>query len=119
MGETINELRHEHGASEETLKGVFPPSWVAWAIEQPGENGMRQPTVVAELAAHDGESTTTRKAQHKLGKAANKIRLDNFMESLHNLPEEGSHPRKTILTGVARTRTWLWRECGAHKDQGL
>ena len=103
MGETINELRHEHGASEETLKGVFPPSWVAWAIEQPGENGMRQPTVVAELAAHDGESTTTRKAQHKLGKAVSKIKLDTFMEPLGNLPEEGYPPTQDDPYGGRET----------------
>ena len=74
-GEAINELHHEHGVSEEGLMRVLPPSWVAWALEQPGENGRRQPTVV-KLAAHDGESTTTRKAQHKLGQAINKIKLD-------------------------------------------
>ena len=90
-GEAINELHHEHGISEEGLKGILLPSWVAWALEQPGENGRRQPTV-AELAAHDGESTTTRKAQHELSKAVNKIKLDIFMESLDNAPEEGVPP---------------------------
>ena len=35
---------------------------------------------------------TTRKAQHKLGKAVNKIKLVIFMESLDNLPEEGVPP---------------------------
>lgn len=47
---------------------------------------MRQ-LALAKLAAHDGESTTTRKAQHKLGKAVNKMKPDTFMESLDNLPE--------------------------------
>ena len=41
-----------------------------------------------ELAAHDGESTTPRKAQHKLGKVINQVQLDKFMESLDSLPEE-------------------------------
>ena len=52
---------------------------------------MRQ-LALAKLAAHDGESTTTRKAQHKLGKAVNKMKPDTFMESLDNLPEEGVPP---------------------------
>ena len=48
--------------------------------------------MVAELAAHDGESTTPRKAQHKLGKVVNKIQLEKFMESLEHLPEEAISP---------------------------
>ena len=61
MGEAIQDLHHEHGVSEEGLQGVLPPSWVRWALEPQGENGRRQPAV-EELAAHDGESTTPRKA---------------------------------------------------------
>lgn len=70
---------------------MLPPSWVVWALEPQEENGRRQPTV-EELAAHDGESTTTRKAQHKLGKVVNKIQLQKFMESLEHLPEEAVPP---------------------------
>ena len=94
---------------------VLPLSWVAWALDSPGENGRRQPTV-AELAACDGESTMPRKAQHKLGKVVNKIKLDNFTGHLPE--EERFHPRKTTPLEVARPRTWPQRECGAHKDQG-
>ena len=64
MGEAIQELHQECGVSEEGLQGVLPPSWVRWALEPQGENGRRQPAV-EELAAHDGESTTPRKVQHK------------------------------------------------------
>lgn len=91
MGETIKELNQEHGLSEEDLKRMVPPSWVSWALEQPGENSRRLPTV-GELAAHDGESTTPRKAQHKLGKAINKVQLERFMESLESLPAEAEPP---------------------------
>lgn len=52
MGDALGELHKEYGLSEDVLKGVVPPSWVAWALEQPGETGRRRPTV-AELAAHD------------------------------------------------------------------
>ncbi|CAB1115520.1 unnamed protein product [Ectocarpus sp. CCAP 1310/34] len=98
MGDAIKELNQEHAISVEILKGILPPSWVEWALEPPGETGRRQPTV-AELAAHDGESTTPRKAQHKLGKAINKIQLEKFMESLEHLPQEG----EIITTVHART----------------
>ena len=91
MGDAIKELLQENGVSEEGLQGVLPPSIVAWALDLPGENGRCQPTV-AELAAHVGESTTPRKAQHKLGKVVNKIKLENFMESLEHLPEEEVPP---------------------------
>ena len=93
MGEAIQELHQEHGVSEEGLKGVLPSSWVRWALEPQGENGSRQPTV-EELAAHDGESTTPRKAQHKLGKVVNKIQLEKFMASLDHLPEEAVPPTR-------------------------
>ena len=69
-----------------------------------GRNGRRQPTV-AELAAHDGESITTRKAQHKLGKAAvNKIKLDIFMDSQDNPPEEGVPPTQDDPYGGSENR---------------
>ena len=103
MGDAIKELHLEHGVSEEGLQGVLPPSWVAWALDPPGENGRRQPTV-AELAAHDGESTTPRKAQHKLGKVVNQIKLDNFMESLEHLPEEEIPPTQDDPFGGSETK---------------
>jgi len=72
MGEALRKVHEEHGLSEGVLKGLAPPSWVAWALEQPGETGRRRPTV-DELAAHDGESTTPRKAQHKLGETTRTV----------------------------------------------
>lgn len=81
-GDAIKELHQEHGLMEEVLRGTVPGSWVSWALEQPGGNGRRKPTM-AGLAAHDGESTTPRKAQHKLGKAINKNLLAKFMDSLN------------------------------------
>lgn len=44
-----------HRNCRRSLKGVVSPSWAAWALGQPGENGRQQPAVTAvELAAHDG-----------------------------------------------------------------
>lgn len=37
MGDAQEEIHREYGLSEDVLKGVVPPSWVAWALEQPGE----------------------------------------------------------------------------------
>ena len=90
----------------------MPPSWVEWAVEQSGETGRRRPTV-AELAAHDGESTTPRKAQHKLGKAVNKKQLERFMESLEQLLQEAVPPtqenpfrgRESKRMALARVRS--------------
>ena len=103
MGDAIKELHQEHGVSEEGLQRVLPPSWVAWALDSPGKNERRQPRV-AELAAHDGESTTPTKAQHKLGKVVNKIKLENFMESLEHLPEEEIPPTQGDPFGGSETK---------------
>ena len=59
---------------------------------------------MAELAAHDGESTTPRKAQHKLGKVVNKIKLENFMESLEHLAEEEIPPTQDDLFGGSKAK---------------
>ena len=92
MGEAIQELHQEHGVSEEGLKRVLPSSWVRWALEPQGENGSRQPTV-EELAAHDGESTTPRKAQQKLGKVVKKIQLESLRRPWTTSLRKRSHPR--------------------------
>lgn len=85
MGDAIKELHQEHGLSEEVLQGTVLPSWVSWTLQQPGENGRRKPTMT-ELAVHDRESTTPRKAKHKLGKSKSKIQLAKFMDSQGHLP---------------------------------
>ncbi|CAB1113571.1 unnamed protein product [Ectocarpus sp. CCAP 1310/34] len=109
MGDAIKELNQEHGVSVEILKGILPPSWVEWALEPPGETGKRQPTV-AELAAHDGESTTPRKAQHKLGKAVNTIQLEKFMESLEHLPQEAVPPNLKPEHSHSPVRSFISRK---------
>ena len=43
MGDAIKEVHTEYGLSEDVLKGVVPPSWVDWALEQSGGNGRRRP----------------------------------------------------------------------------
>ena len=109
MGDAVKEVYTEYGLSEDVLKGVVPPSWVEWALEQSGETGRRRPTV-AELAAHDGESTTPRKAQHK---AVNNKQLERFMESLEQLPQEAVPPtpqnpfrgRESKSMALARVRS--------------
>ena len=87
MGDVIKDLHGLCGLSAEDMGRIVPPSWVAWALEPSGGHTRRHPTV-AELAAHDGESTTPRKAQRKLGKAINKVQLEKFTESLEQLPQD-------------------------------
>ncbi|CAB1119445.1 unnamed protein product [Ectocarpus sp. CCAP 1310/34] len=117
MGDAIKELNQEHAISVEILKGILPPSWVEWALEPTGETGRRQPTV-AELAAHDGESTTPRKAQHKLGKAINKIQLEKFMESLEHLPQEAVPPTRDNPYGGQEARNMAYARTRSSQGQG-
>ena len=117
MGDAIKEVHTEYGLSEDVLKGVVPPSWVDWALEQSGGNGRRRPTV-AELAAHDGESTTPRKAQHKLGKAVNKKQLERFMESLEQLPQEAVPPNQENPFGGTESQSMALARVRSSQGRG-
>lgn len=99
MGDAIVELNQEHGLSEEDLKRVVPPSWAAWALEQSGENERRQPAVT-ELAAHDGELTTPRKARQS-------TRYWNLWSSYLR---RRYHPRRETHSQEGSPRTWPRQE---------
>ena len=51
-----------------------------------------------------GNQLRKRKAQHKLGKVVNKIKLENFMESLEHLPEEEIPPTQDDPFGGSETK---------------
>lgn len=36
MGGAIEELNRDHGLSEEVFKGMVPPAWMTWALEESG-----------------------------------------------------------------------------------
>lgn len=59
---------------------------------------------IAELAAHDGESTTPRRAQTKLGKIIDKMRLDKFVQSLEYLPLQTVPPTQRDPFGGKESR---------------
>ncbi len=87
IGDSIRHIHHTFDMSEDDLKKMIPPSWVSWSLETQSRN----PTIV-DLAAHDGETTTSRKAQQKIGKALSRINHKRFIESLDNLPSEPTPP---------------------------
>ncbi|CAB1101457.1 ABC [Ectocarpus sp. CCAP 1310/34] len=89
----------------------LPPVEIEPDIEQQGEGR-------AELAAHDGESTTPRKAQHKLGKAVNKIQLEKFMESLEHLPQEAVPPTRDNPYGGQEARNMAYARTRSSQGQG-
>lgn len=71
-----------------------------------------------ELAAHDGESTTPRKAQHKLGKVVNKIQLEQFMESLEHLPQEATPPTQQNPCGGQESKDMALARVRSSQGQG-
>lgn len=70
-----------------------------------------------ELAAHDGESTTPRKAQHKLGKATNK-KLERFMESLEQLPQQAFPPTQENPCGGRESKNMALARVRSSQGKG-
>ena len=52
-----------------------------------GEQGASGQSIPNILPAHDAESTSPNKAQHRLGKLVNRVRYDRYVASLEQLPE--------------------------------
>jgi len=119
IGDSIRHIHHTFDLSENVLKNIIPPSWVSWSLEPHPGGTPRNPTIV-ELAAHDGETTTSRKAQHKIGKILSGVNHKRFIESLDNLPSEPRPPSPTDpFSGIeskeqAQARVRSSRGQGAH-----
>ena len=75
------------------MASIEPESWRDRAFRA-GEQGASGQLIVDILPAHDAESTSSNKAQYKLGKLVNRVRYDRYVVSLEQLPETSS-PRGT------------------------
>ena len=80
------DLRDVHGVSEEAMANVVPESWRDRAFRA-GEQGASRQSVADMLPAHDAETISSSKAQHRLGNLVNRVRYERYVASLDQLPE--------------------------------
>ena len=86
LGGSLREIRDKWGVTKEEMAGIVPESWLEWGLGAEGDAPPRPPEVDI-LAAHDAVTSTSRKAQHKLGKLVNQGRHAAHTASLDLLSE--------------------------------
>ena len=79
---------------------VVPESWRNRAFRANEERASWQSDAEV-LPAHDGETISSHKAQHKLGQQVNRVRYQRYVVSLDQLPEEaGTSGSNDVLGGI-------------------
>ena len=68
---------------------IVPERWGDRAVRA-GEQGASEQSIADVLPAHDAETISSSKAQHRLGKLVNRVRFDRYVSSPHQLP--GTRP---------------------------
>ena len=91
--ESVRDLRDVHGVSEEAMANIVPESWRDRAFRA-GEQGASGQSIADILPAHDAESTSSNKAQYRLGKLVNRVRYDKNV-TLKQLPEKSRGAQAT------------------------
>ena len=89
----MRDLRDVHGVSEEAMGNTVSESWRDTAFRA-GEQGASGKSIADILPAHDAESTSSNKAQYRLGKLVNRVRYDKNV-TLKQLPEKSSGAQAT------------------------
>ena len=72
----VRDFRDVHGVSEEAIANIVPESWRDRAFRA-GEQGVSGQSIADILPAHDAESTSSNKAQYRLGKLVNRVRHES------------------------------------------
>ena len=90
---SIRYLRDVHGVLEEAMATIVPESWRD-RVFRAGEQNASWQSIAEGLPAHDAETTSSSKAQYRLGKLVNRVRYDRYVASLEQLPETNP-PRGT------------------------
>ena len=83
---SVRDLRDVHRGSEEAMANIVPESWCGRAF-RPGEQDTSGQSIAEVLPAHDAETTSSSKAQYRLGKPVNRVRYHRFAAYLEQLPE--------------------------------
>ena len=83
---SIRDLCDVHGVSEEAMANIVPESCRDRAFRA-GQQGASGQSVADVLPAHDAETISSSKAQHKQGKLVNRVRYEGYVTALDQLPE--------------------------------
>ena len=83
---SVRDLRDVHGVLEEAMANMVPKSWRGRAFRA-GEQGASEQSVADVLPAHEAETISSSKAQHRLGKLGTRVRYERYASSLDQLPE--------------------------------
>ena len=83
---SVRDLRDVHGVSEQAMANIVPESWWDRAFGA-GEQGASGQSIADVLPAHDAETISSSKAQHRLGKLVNRVHYERCVSSLDQLPE--------------------------------
>ena len=102
------------------MANAVPENWRDRAFRA-GEQCASGQSVADVLPAHDAETISSSKAQHRLGKLVNRVRYERYVASLDQLPETRRGPSEKQSTLKARRRREAWPRPGngINRDQGL
>ena len=83
----VRDLRDVLGAPEESMANIVPEGWRDRAFRA-REQGVSAQSVADVLPAHDAETISSSKAQHRMGMLVNRVRYERYVASLDHLPEK-------------------------------
>ena len=75
-----------HGISVGAMVNIMPESWRDRPF-RPRDQDTSGQSIAEVLPAHDAETTSSSKTQHRLGKLVNRVRCERYVASLEQLPE--------------------------------
>ena len=100
-GRDLSDVR---GVSEEAMANIVLESWRDRAILRAGEQGAPGQPVADVLPAHDAETISSSKTQHRLGKLVNRVYYERYASSLDQLPETRPQRDTSETQGEKETR---------------
>ena len=99
----VRDLRDVHGVSNEVMANIVPESWRdrAFRAREPDVSGQ---SIADVLPAHDAETNSSSKAQHRLDKVVNRVPYERYVSSLDQLPETRPQRDTSKSQGEKETR---------------
>ena len=100
------------------MANIVPEIWRDRPFRS-GEQGAPGQSIAYVLPAHDVETISASKAQHRLGKLVNQARYERYVSSLDQLLETRPQQDTSELKARRRHKTWPGPGNGVNRDQGL
>ena len=106
---SIRDLGDVHGVLEEAMANTMPKIWRG-RVFRAGDQHASGQSVSGVLLAHNAETISSSKAQHRLGKLVDRVRFEKYVASLDQLPETtpqrgtGDPQGEKEMRGLAKVR---------------